>query len=1056
MNFVYNLDNAGRMAIVTTRNKTTGPIQASVPSRLNSSKQMMLQISGQSVTWNRDKTREANYDTDLDSKEGAHQCNGERAEMGNDEGKLKLTLKQQAKYLQMLSDYSTVPDLGGSELEQMLFTAYTVMTTDKALRIQKFADMTEVLAHLTAYIKGARTYGGKVKETVEASAEELQHLMTDGEGTTEIARLWDMNTDEGLLTNEKEHVLVNENNEISLSKNGPWHSLDRNEERSTLAGEYILKKQQTVEGIHGEWILLESVTEGNMGHEVSIRNPLRTLLDVDPSMNKEEYGKRLVQLVLANWIQKGRLVFKNKNTMLRNWTGKDVTLTGRYALRLCGRGVFPLKAMELVYSRRGGEANPSGTLILETLIGMQGRASVYPLFMNTNIAEDLCEVVASNERLQHLHLVCDHNDDVVWSWLLIFMWGGIVEVCDRPIEKNGSGRWWKLKALITASDNNLYETEEYMKGKQWVHPFIENPAPEDWRVTLTEVSGTESKEPQTTQLRGIVGGKPQCASTFWRGKEGMLQDWGVNWNQCRYKHVTASHVLTRRNEVELKVQKHYEQHMLKHSQTAVTPTARSKTWQPKLCKGTEKCNDAILNGGGHESQAGGRNQPARVIYWKHVHPHEFFMEYLEASIDMYAKILNLDEGEKKHIVIHIFDMPTGTSSAVVSFNILRAKVGFQGASYTIDWEEYHVTPDGVVLPDLIADLKQVNYVEVIRHLAAKENQIPGLILLVQSLSCVTSSKMKRMNAKHNPRTITEMNPVIVVEKIRNIWKMRDSQNRFRWSTVKVIGDTKLSDLKNGHYRMLDTKDGTGGGNPTARLRRMEDDGRALEELIITVENPTMDNHRGGPDGSTPIAGGMGKDARAEDKLKKQAFDQTEQAVSKGMDGTLFKDLGDRVGKSGWEGGIGEKMRCAIKESVEAESYNKGDHGTEIKKCTNTDGDKETSKQYTTTIETPRGASQEGTDTRVISPEQEQQNNVYCDKTLLTKISTTPKYEWRENANFLVKRGEEIRQLVVVGQRQRLRERNIGLTTIVCEVEYDIVWTKTLDREWMNSRGRTGV
>jgi hypothetical protein len=201
-----------------------------------------------------------------------------------------------------------------------------------------------------------------------------------------------------------------------------------------------------------------------------------TLKDVDKGLSEDNKGKHLWMLIVAHYIQSGKLIFTDKHHMLRNWSANNSAMACLHGLRLCGRSLFANPGMKLLYARRGGEAHISGQMVLQAVIEVAGQGCVFPIQLDNHIIEQVEHKLKWNvgAGAQWKEYGWE-TTTVIWSWLHMMMNYQIVSICHPSITADGKGYWWQSKAIIFACYNRLYETETVMEGTTWINAFIENP-----------------------------------------------------------------------------------------------------------------------------------------------------------------------------------------------------------------------------------------------------------------------------------------------------------------------------------------------------------------------------------------------------------------------------------------------------------------------------------------------------------------------------------------------------------------------------------------------------
>ena len=188
---------------------------------------------------------------------------------------------------------------------------------------------------------------------------------------------------------------------VAADADGPWHELEPGAPLEIDDGAHYLKADCKPNGIHDEELeigILERVKKRDR-RDLKFRNPHRTILDADKDCRGAERGKYLLTLIVACWIRKGRLVIEHKDTMMMRWKFGGLQGMGRHAYRLCGRSIFNMEGMKLLYGRRGGDAHGSGAIVLGTIIELVGSGSQYPITVDVNVIEQVIGILQQSREM---------------------------------------------------------------------------------------------------------------------------------------------------------------------------------------------------------------------------------------------------------------------------------------------------------------------------------------------------------------------------------------------------------------------------------------------------------------------------------------------------------------------------------------------------------------------------------------------------------------------------------------------------------------------------------
>jgi hypothetical protein len=104
------------------------------------------------------------------------------------------------------------------------------------------------------------------------------------------------------------------------------------------AGFYKIEFKEGQCGDKGEELEIVCQAVNNDKKKKSIfKNPGLTLTNVDPDLSEDIEGKHLWMLIVAHYIQSGKLIFTEKHYMLRIWRANNNARACLHGLRLCGR-----------------------------------------------------------------------------------------------------------------------------------------------------------------------------------------------------------------------------------------------------------------------------------------------------------------------------------------------------------------------------------------------------------------------------------------------------------------------------------------------------------------------------------------------------------------------------------------------------------------------------------------------------------------------------------------------------------------------------------------------
>jgi hypothetical protein len=235
----------------------------------------------------------------------------------------------------------------------------------------------------------------------------------------------------------------------------------------------------------------------------------------------------------------------------------------------------------------------------------------------------------------------------------------------------------------------------------------------------------------------------------------------------------AKHVLQNGKLKLKKVDVDPQKHPLGKRQMFASQTVRKPGFCPELCVAGNRCDSAKLNDGVHAFQCCGTRQPPTPLYYKHAYASGFMEYYIEETIMMYAKIMNLDDEEIKKLKIHMVDLPTGTSSSIAALQEVKEKLRFEAFCYTADKNHFHPVPGGVVLPDLQVNVRNINYSQLLRYVAIKAEFVADIVFVVEGVSCSTWSNMNVINGTTSIPVMTDMSRQIEMRTMNNHLKMAD-------------------------------------------------------------------------------------------------------------------------------------------------------------------------------------------------------------------------------------------------------------------------------------------